>query len=332
VAERCRAAGAEVATRRLDLRERPALRAWVARASAGLVIANGGTSGATAGSAEMVAVNLQSVVDTAEAALPAMRAAGGGRLALMSSLAAYRGMPSAPVYSATKAAVRFYGQALRARERSAGIVVSVICPGFVATPMTADNPFPMPLLMTPERAADRVLRGLGRGRAVIGFPWRSHLAARLLALLPAAVADRMLAGLPGKEVRPHATEDDMTEVRVRYIVDDVDAAIAFYAGSLGFAVDRHPAPGFAALSLANLRLLLNRPGAGGAGTAGGPGEVPAPGGWNRIQIEVADLAATVERLTGAGCRFRGGIVVGNGGSQALVEDPSGNLVELFQPR
>ena len=123
----------------------------------------------------------------------------------------------------------------------------------------------------------------------------------------------------------------MARVSVRYIVDDVDAAIPFYTEGLGFAVEMHPAPGFASLSLGDLRLLLNRPGAGGAGQAMPDGQAPAPGGWNRIQIEVDDLAGLVEKLRVAGHRFRNEIVVGNGGKQILIEDPSGNPIELFEP-
>ena len=121
-------------------------------------------------------------------------------------------------------------------------------------------------------------------------------------------------------------------VSVRYIVNDVDAAIAFYTEALGFKVDMHPAPGFAALSRGELRMLLNKPGAGGAGQAMPDGKTPAPGGWNRIQIEMSDLAATVEKLKARGVRFRNQIVEGNGGKQILVEDPSGNPIELFEPR
>ena len=123
----------------------------------------------------------------------------------------------------------------------------------------------------------------------------------------------------------------MSKVSVRYIVRDVDAAIPFYTEMLGFKVDMHPAPGFASLSRGNLQLLLNRPGAGGAGQAMPAGQLPAPGGWNRIQIEVEDLEATVEKLKGVGGRFRNEIVTGNGGKQILIEDPSGNPIELFQP-
>jgi catechol 2,3-dioxygenase-like lactoylglutathione lyase family enzyme len=123
----------------------------------------------------------------------------------------------------------------------------------------------------------------------------------------------------------------MTEVSVRYIVSDVDTALPFYTDLLGFQVDVHPAPGFASLSRGELRLLLNQPGAGGAGQTVNGGQAPAPGGWNRIQLEVNDIEATVEALKRANGRFRSDVITGNGGKQVLIEDPSGNLVELFQP-
>jgi len=119
---------------------------------------------------------------------------------------------------------------------------------------------------------------------------------------------------------------------VRYIVDDVDAAIGFYTESLGFAVVMHPAPAFAMLARGDLRLLLSAPGGGPGGGAAMPdGRVPAAGGWNRFQIEVDDLDAEVERLRAAGATFRNEIVEGVGGRQILVEDPAGNCVELFEP-
>ena len=123
----------------------------------------------------------------------------------------------------------------------------------------------------------------------------------------------------------------MGKVSVRYIVADVDAAISFYTELLGFQLEKHPAPGFASLTKGDLELLLNRPGAGGAGQAMPDGRAPAPGGWNRIRIEVADLAATFENLKGSGCRFRNDIVSGMGGKQVLLDDSSGNPIELFQP-
>lgn len=116
--------------------------------------------------------------------------------------------------------------------------------------------------------------------------------------------------------------------KVRYIVNDVDQAIEFYEGNLGFEVDMHPAPGFAALSRGDLTLLLNQPGAGGAGKAGGD---PEPGGWARFQLEVDDLETLVDQLVSTGVRLKGEPVTGQGGKQALAMDPSGNLVELFEP-
>jgi catechol 2,3-dioxygenase-like lactoylglutathione lyase family enzyme len=124
----------------------------------------------------------------------------------------------------------------------------------------------------------------------------------------------------------------MASVSVRYIVDDVDAAIAFYTSRLGFHEEMHPAPAFAMLSRGELRLLLSQPNpAGGGGQAMPDGTRPQPGGWNRISLEVEHLAAEVERLREAGVRFRNEIVTGVGGNQILLEDPSGNPVELFQP-
>ena len=114
---------------------------------------------------------------------------------------------------------------------------------------------------------------------------------------------------------------------VRYIVDDVSPAVEFYRQHLGFEVAME-APGFAALRRDDLRLLLNAPGAGGAGRAGGN---PEPGGWNRFQIEVSDLRAMVDVLRSDDVVIRGEIVEGQGGSQVVIEDPAGNPIELFQP-
>ncbi|GAA3754083.1 VOC family protein [Microbacterium kribbense] len=124
----------------------------------------------------------------------------------------------------------------------------------------------------------------------------------------------------------------MATVSVRYIVDDVDAAIAFYVGRLGFAEVMHPAPSFAMLTRGDLRLTLSAPsGQGGGGQAMPDGTVPHPGGWNRFALEVDDLDALVHELQAAGVRFRNDIVTGVGGRQILAEDPAGNPVELFEP-
>jgi len=124
----------------------------------------------------------------------------------------------------------------------------------------------------------------------------------------------------------------MASVSVRYIVNDVDVAIAFYTQHLGFSEVMHPAPAFAMLARGDLRLVLSAPGGGpGGGQAMPDGTVPTPGGWNRFSVEVADLDGTVEKLRTAGVRFRNDIVTGVGGRQILLEDPSGNPVELFEP-
>ena len=123
----------------------------------------------------------------------------------------------------------------------------------------------------------------------------------------------------------------MESVSVRYIVDDVDTAIAYYTGTLGFEVTMHPAPTFAMLQRGPLRLMLSAPaGPGGGAQAMPDGSRPEPGGWNRFQIEVDDLAAELERLRAAGARFRSDVIDGVGAKQVLLDDPSGNPVELFE--
>lgn len=124
----------------------------------------------------------------------------------------------------------------------------------------------------------------------------------------------------------------MADVGVRYIVDDVDSAIAFYCELLGFEEVLHPAASFAMLARDQLRLMLSAPGAGpGGGQAMPDGRLPEPGGWNRFSLQVPDLEGTVSELRRAGAQFRNDIVVGVGGKQILLEDPSGNPIELFEP-
>ncbi|MDQ0634201.1 catechol 2,3-dioxygenase-like lactoylglutathione lyase family enzyme [Arthrobacter pascens] len=124
----------------------------------------------------------------------------------------------------------------------------------------------------------------------------------------------------------------MARVGVRYIIDDVDDAIAFYCQHLGFQEVMHPAPTFAMLVRGELRLALSAPSqVGGGGHAMPDGTEPWSGGWNRFQLEVSDLAATVRSLKEAGLHFRNEIVTGVGGNQILLEDPSGNPIELFEP-
>jgi short-subunit dehydrogenase len=209
VAADCVARGATVERASIDVTERTALAAWITAADEAmpfdLVIANAGISGGTSGLGEsndqsrlIFAINLDGVLNTIDPILPRMRRRGTGAVALMSSLAGFRGLPGAPAYGASKAAVRVLGEALRGDYLPSGVVVSVICPGFVTTPMTARNRFHMPFLMTAERAAEIMVRGLARGKARIAFPWPMYALARLMAALPSAVVDLFIGKLPRK--------------------------------------------------------------------------------------------------------------------------------------
>lgn len=209
VAERCQAKGATVLAEAVDVADRTAVADFVARADAAapldLVIANAGISAGLKGLDDLdthvraiFAVNVDGVLNTVHPAVACMAARGRGQIALMSSLAGFRGMPGALAYSASKAAVRSYGEGLRGRLRPSGIRVSVICPGFVRSRMTARNRFPMPFLMDAERAARIIRRGLRRDRARIAFPWRLYALARLFDLLPSAAVDHLTRRLPAK--------------------------------------------------------------------------------------------------------------------------------------
>lgn len=209
VAARCRAAGAHVAVAAVDVADRAAMADWLQRIDAGtpvdLLIANAGMSAGTGAGGEtedqarrILAVNIDGVLNSIHPLLPAMRARGRGQVALMASLAGFRGLPGAPAYCASKAMVRVYGEALRGDLADAGIGVSVICPGFVKSRMTAVNRFPMPFLMETADAAMVIRRGLERNAARIAFPWPMMAAVWLLALLPPAWTDRLLRQAPRK--------------------------------------------------------------------------------------------------------------------------------------
>ncbi len=218
VAEACRAAGAAVSAEILDVTGADEVARWIeerhAQAPLDLVIANAGISGGTGGgvgatgeSDEQVrrifAVNLDGVVNTVLPAAALMRRREPrdgvrGQIAIMSSLASFRGIPGVPTYSASKAAVRIYGEALRGALAGKGIEVSVICPGYVKTPMTAGNPYRMPFLMERERAAKIMKRGLAKGRARIAFPLRLYALVWLLAALPPALTDPLMRFGPKK--------------------------------------------------------------------------------------------------------------------------------------
>lgn len=205
----CRARGAQVLTRCVDVTDREATRAWVEEAEAGspldLVIANAGISAGTGGGGEtaeqvrrIFAVNVDGVVNTVVPALPAMRARRRGQVAVISSLAGFVGFPGAPAYCASKAAVRLWGEGLRGWLAADGVAVSVVCPGFVESPMTAVNTFRMPFLMPAAAAAERIRRGLAANRPRIAFPWPTYAAVRLLAALPPGLLEAVTRRLPRK--------------------------------------------------------------------------------------------------------------------------------------
>ena len=146
-----------------------------------------------------------------------------------------------------------------------------------------------------------------------------------------ALALVLFAGAPGA-VAQNAQDRSSAMVRVRYIVNDVPASVAFYTSKLGFRLDAQSGPYFAALSRGGVQLLLSPvTGPGGASQPMPNGEKPAPGGWNRMVLDTPDLKSDVDKLRKEGVRFRNDIIVGLGGNQVLLDDPSGNVVDLFQP-
>jgi short-subunit dehydrogenase len=205
----CRARGAEVETEAIDAVDAAAMRRWIEaaddRGPLDLVIANAGISAGTGTDGEseaqtraIFATNIDGVVNTVWPALQRMERRGRGQIALMSSLAAFRGFPGAPAYCASKAAIRVWGEGLRGEYSAKGVAVTVICPGYVESPMTAVNDFPMPLLMSTDRAARIVKRGLARNRARIAFPFPMYFVAWLLGVLPPGLTDPLLRRLPKK--------------------------------------------------------------------------------------------------------------------------------------
>jgi short-subunit dehydrogenase len=210
VAETCRARGATVDAAIVDVTSEEAVSDWIATRDAAapleLAIANAGVSGGASGAGSgddaarrIFAVNVGGVVNTVLPTLARMRARGRGQIAIMSSLAGFRGLPGAPAYAASKAAVRAWGEGLAGRWAGEGIAISVICPGFVTSRMTADNPFRMPMLMDADRAARVVRRGLAKGRTRIAFPVTMYTLAWMAGALPDRLAHRLLRDLPAKE-------------------------------------------------------------------------------------------------------------------------------------
>ncbi len=201
--------GAEIWVGVVDVTERDALAAMLVNADMqkpiDLLIANAGISAGTFGAGEseqqaraIFGTNLDGVLNTIHPLLPRMQNRRTGQVAIMASLAGFRGFPSAPAYCASKAAVRLYGEALRGEYAKWGIRINVICPGYIATPMTAVNDFPMPFMMDAAKAAGIIVKGLSRNEARIAFPWPTAFAAWLLGALPPSWTDPLLKKLPKK--------------------------------------------------------------------------------------------------------------------------------------
>ncbi len=209
IAEQCRAKGATVDARTIDVTDKAMMREWIAVADSqkpiDLVIANAGISGGTGSDGEgfdqvrtLFKVNVDGVFNTIEPVLPLMQSRGKGQIALMSSLAGYRGWPGAPAYCASKAAVKVYGESLRGAVAKQGVNVSVICPGFIKSPMTDVNNYSMPFLLSSEKAAQIIAGKLEKNRGRISFPWPTAFFAWLIACFPDNLAQFCLSKSPSK--------------------------------------------------------------------------------------------------------------------------------------
>lgn len=211
VATYCRGKGAKVEEAVLDITDEKTVREWLgdvdARHALDLVIANAGISGGTGGGdglepavqvRRIFDTNLAGVMNTIEPILPRMIARGRGQVGIISSLASFSGWPGAPAYSASKGAVRLYGEALRGRLAAKGVRINVVCPGFIRTPMTAVNNYKMPFLMDADRAAALIAKGLEKNIGRIAFPWQTYMLAGFFGLLPQWLSMRLFAGLPEK--------------------------------------------------------------------------------------------------------------------------------------
>lgn len=209
VAEHCRKKGADVISHIVDVTDQDAMEKLIVSADSrrplDLVIANAGISGGTGSHDDngaiaraIFAVNVGGTLNTVSPTIALMRKRRAGHIAIMSSLAAFRGLSTAPAYSASKAALKSYGDGLRGRLAPDGIFVSVICPGWVKSPLSDANQYRTPLLLSAEAAARTIRRGLEAHRTLIAFPWPAYAAARLLAMLPSRLYDWIVRCAPRK--------------------------------------------------------------------------------------------------------------------------------------
>lgn len=209
VAKKCQSLGAQVEIATINVTDAHAMHEFLTdfdvRYPVDLCIANAGISAGSAGGGESIEqatrilnVNLLGVLHTVNPLLSGMKKRQNGHIAIISSIAGFRGLPTAPAYSVSKAAVRYYAQALRAQLYHDHIHVSTICPGFIKTPMTDVNPFPMPFMVTAENAAKRIKRGIEKRKKMIAFPWTLVWMARLQNILPEYVMHKIYARIPAK--------------------------------------------------------------------------------------------------------------------------------------
>jgi len=210
IATFCRNKGANVTEKVIDVTDRNGLSAWIKDISApeglDLVIANAGISGGFSGQSleditndyKIFDINLMGVLNTIYPALPDMVKRKSGQIVIISSMASFIPMPSAPAYSASKVAVRFYGESLRSKVAAFNIKVTVICPGFIKSRMTAVNDFPMPFLMDTEKAVEIMMKGIEAGRPRISFPWMVAIPLKIFAALPTWVSSKIFSFLPNK--------------------------------------------------------------------------------------------------------------------------------------
>ncbi len=209
VQARCEGQGAVVHAKIINVTDEKAMKAWISNIEAlDLVIANAGISGGTGGRLDgepisearrLFDTNLYGVLNTIEPALEIIRPQEqGGQIAVLSSLAGFRGWPSSPAYSASKGAVRFYGEALRGALAQTNIKINVICPGFVTSRITDQNDFPMPFKMSADKAAGIIAKGLAKNKGRIAFPFPMFFMSWFISILPDFVAQRLLAHAPAK--------------------------------------------------------------------------------------------------------------------------------------
>lgn len=210
VASACTAKGAKTEIGSVDVRDDAIMKDWIENFDrthpTHLLVANAGVSAGFAANSEsgksmkdIFATNVTGVINSILPVVPLMQARGHGQLAIISSLAGIRGLPSCPAYSASKAAVRFFGEGLRGELKPHGIGVSVICPGYIKTPMTEVNEFPMPFIMEAPEAAEIIMHGISENKARVAFPLALYLPLFLLSCLPVAMTDPFFATLPKKK-------------------------------------------------------------------------------------------------------------------------------------